>query len=110
MRTLIVITMLSVVAPSSATTAAEPATVTFSKTTLTNKFHAEGAGLGDFDKDGQVDAVYGPYWYSGPGFTSRHEIYPPEDFDPNKYSNKFITFVHDVDGDGWLDVLANVWP
>ncbi|MFM9059118.1 MAG: FG-GAP repeat domain-containing protein [Planctomycetaceae bacterium] len=84
--------------------------VTFMKIQLTDTFHAEGAGIGDIDKDGHGDAVYGPWWYAGPAFTVRHEIYPPEDFDPHKYSNNFITIVSDVDGDGWLDVLVNVWP
>ena len=64
--------------------AAEPAAVAFTKIPLTDKFHAEGAGIGDIDKDGHGDAVYGPYWYAGPAFTERHQIYPPEDFDPNK--------------------------
>jgi hypothetical protein len=86
------------------------APVAFTKIQLTDTFHAEGAGIGDIDKDGHGDAVYGPYWYAGPTFNERHEIYPPQDFDPHKYSNNFITFVSDVDGDGWLDVLVNVWP
>lgn len=84
--------------------------VAFEKIPLTGTFHAEGSGMGDINRDGHGDAVYGPYWYAGPDFTERHEIYPPEDFDPNGYSNNFITFVHDVDGDGWIDMLANVWP
>jgi hypothetical protein len=84
--------------------------VAFAKTRLTDKFHAEGAGIGDIDRDGHGDAVYGPHWYAGPDFKNRHEIYPPEDFDPNKYSNNFITFVSDVNGDEWPDVLVNVWP
>jgi len=86
------------------------AAVAFAKTRLTDSFHAEGAGSGDIDRDGHGDAVYGPYWYAGPDFKTRHEIYPPEDFDPNKYSNNFITFVSDVNGDEWPDVLVNVWP
>ena len=91
--------------------AAEPAGGTgFTKIQLTENFHAEGAGIGDIDHDGHVDAIYGPFWYAGPDFKTRHEIYPAEDFDPNKYSNNFITFVADIDGDGWLDVMANVWP
>jgi hypothetical protein len=87
-----------------------PAAAPFTKIQLTDKFHAEGAGIGDIDRDGHGDAIYGPFWYAGPEFTTRHEIYPPEDFDPNGYSNNFITFVADIDGDGWLDVMANVWP
>lgn len=82
----------------------------FERIQLTDKFHAEGVGIGDFNRDGKPDVVYGPYWYEAPAFTTRHEIYPPEDFDPVKYSNNFITFVHDVDGDSWPDVLVNVWP
>ena len=90
-----------------AANAAEP---TFRKIQLTDKFHAEAAGIGDIDKDGHGDAVYGPYWYAGPAFQERHEIYPAKDFDPNGYSNNFMTGVGDVDGDGWLDVLVNEWP
>jgi hypothetical protein len=88
---------------------AEPG-VAFEKKVLTDKFHAEAAGIGDLDKDGHPDAVYGPYWYAGPAFTERFEIYPPQDFDPNQYSNNFMTAVADVDGDGHLDVLVNEWP
>ena len=101
--------MAAITALTTAAFAAE-GDVAFERIPLTATFHAEGSGIGDFNRDGQGDAVYGPYWYEGPEFTKRHEIYPPEDFDPNGYSNNFITFVHDVDGDGWTDVLANVWP
>ena len=89
---------------------ASAAPPTFRKVVLTDKFHAEAAGVGDIDKDGHGDAVYGPYWYAGPEFKERHEIYPAKDFDPNQYSNNFMTGVGDVDGDGWLDVLVNEWP
>ena len=84
--------------------------VAFRRIVLHEGFHAEGAALGDLNKDGHGDAVYGPYWYAGPEFKVRHEIYPPEDFDPLKYSNNFFTAVSDVDADGWLDVVVNVWP
>ena len=84
--------------------------VSFTKTRLTDKFHAEGAGIGDIDRDGHGDAVYGPYWYAGPDFKARHEIYAPKDYDPNGYSENFITFVTDINGDGWLDVLVCGFP
>jgi len=88
---------------------AEPP-VRFEKKTLTAQFHAEAAGIGDIDHDGHADAVYGPYWYAGPEFTARFEIYPPKDFDPHQYSDNFMTAVADVDADGHLDVLVNEWP
>jgi hypothetical protein len=86
------------------------AEVRFEKIVLTDRFHAEAAGLGDIDGDGHGDAIYGPFWYAGPSFTERFPIYPPEDFDPHKYSNNFATFIADVDADSHPDVLVNVWP
>jgi len=38
-------------------------------------FWAEGAAFGDFNKDGKMDVVYGPYWWEGPDFKVRHTIY-----------------------------------
>lgn len=86
------------------------ADIQFEKIVLTDQFHAEAAGVGDIDGDGHGDAIYGPFWYAGPSFTERFPIYPAEDFDPHKYSNNFATFIADVDADGQLDVLVNVWP
>ncbi len=77
----------------------------FKKVTLSNKFYCEGANYGDFNNDGKLDVVAGPYWYEGPDFQKKHEIYPAEAFDPHGYSNNFLTFTGDFNGDGWLDVL-----
>lgn len=84
--------------------------VQFRKIELTDVFYAEGAGIGDIDQDGHGDAVYGPHWYAGPDFQVKHEIYPVQKFDPHNYSNNFITFVSDVNGDKHPDVLVNAWP
>ena len=84
--------------------------VKFKRIQLTTEFYAEGSGIGDIDQDGHGDAIYGPYWYAGPDFKTKHEIYPVEKFEPVKYSNNFITFVADVNGDKWPDVLVNSWP
>jgi hypothetical protein len=91
-----------------AAAAAEP--VVFRRLELTADFHAEAAGIGDIDKDGKPDVVYGPFWYAGPDFRRRHPIYPAQAFDPHKYSDNFMTAVGDVDADGWLDVVVNEWP
>src|ERR1700712_1943097 len=48
----------------------------FTKLQLTDQFWAEGAAFGDFNKDGKMDVVYGPYWWAGPDFKTRHTIYP----------------------------------
>src|SRR5205085_8986838 len=49
---------------------------TFKKIRLTDEFWAEGANFGDFNHDGKMDIVSGPYWYEGPDFKKRHEFYP----------------------------------
>lgn len=108
-RVFAMLTAASLLAAVAPLVRAEPG-VAFEKKVLTDRFHAEAAGIGDIDRDGQADAVYGPYWYAGPEFAERFEIYPPKDFDPNQYSDNFMTAVTDVDGDGNLDVLVNEWP
>ena len=42
---------------------------------LSDTFHAEGAAFGDLNHDGIADVVAGPFWYAGPDFRERHEIY-----------------------------------
>ena len=96
--------------PFLSSSAAAESPVAFEKKVLTDKFHAEAAAIGDIDRDGHADVVYGPHWYAGPAFTERFEIYPAKDFDPNNYSDNFMTAVADVDADGRLDVLVNEWP
>ena len=67
---------------------------------------------GDFNKDGKVDIVAGPYWYAGPDFKVRTEFYPVGVFWDSKGvpqgepSNSLFSFVHDFNGDGWPDVLV----
>ncbi len=89
---------------------------TFKKITLTEKFYSEGAYHGDFNKDGKIDVVSGPYWYEGPAYEKKHEIYPVKEYDGAKgYSDNFLTYAADVNADGWTDVIvigfpgANTW-
>jgi hypothetical protein len=77
----------------------------FKKLVLADKLYCEGANVGDFNNDGKLDVVAGPWWFEGPDFTVRHEIYSPQPIDPHGYSNNFLTFTGDFTGDGWLDVL-----
>ena len=103
----------------------------FQKTQLNNEFWAEGANFGDFNRDGQMDIVCGPYWYEGPQFKKRHEFYPANatftrkkadgaqetiaGFEGglgtnNVYSDNFFSFVYDFNGDGWMDILVYGFP
>jgi hypothetical protein len=108
MKTLI----LTIVAAglSCATCVAAPPVPAFKKLQLTDKFYCEGAYYADFNKDGHLDVVSGPYWYEGPDFQKKHQIYPPKAFDPKEYSDVFITFTGDFNGDGWPDVVCLPFP
>lgn len=86
------------------------AQVAFSRHHLEEKFYCEGANTGDFDRDGHPDLVAGPWWYAGPEFTRRTAIHPPVEYDPHGYSENFLTFAGDFNGDGWDDVLYVPWP
>jgi putative membrane-bound dehydrogenase-like protein len=82
----------------------------FQKFALSREFTAEGACTGDFDRDGHLDVQSGPYWYKGPEFELRTEIYPPRAFDPAVYSDHFQSWSQDFDGDGWADLLIVGFP
>ena len=113
------------------TSAADLALHAFKKQQLDKHYWSEGATFGDLNKDGKPDAISGPYWWEGPDFTKRHEIYPATrttktkkdgadvEFpgfegvlgSRNSYSSdNFFAFVHDFDGDGWNDVLTYGLP
>ena len=104
---------------------------TFVKVRLTDQFWAEGASYADINRDGKVDVVSGPFWYEGPDFQTRHEIWPAtqsfkrtmadgsEETVPgfegalgenNAYSECFLTFTYDFNHDGWPDVLVYGFP
>src|SRR6188474_2836815 len=56
--------------------AAERLVHSWKKMRLTEHFWCEGAYYGDFNKDGKMDVVAGPYWWAGPDFNSRQEYRP----------------------------------
>jgi hypothetical protein len=66
----------------------------------------ESTAVGDLNKDGQVDIVYGAYWFAGPDFV-------PRTFRPNHVSSDYIRansdHIYDVDRDGWPDIIAGGW-
>lgn len=96
------------------TAAASAADLKFKKFTLTEEFVAEGAHFADFDHDGDNDICSGRFIWKGPDFKERVSFAPKfekEPYDPAKgYSDFFLTYTYDFNGDGWSDILAYSWP
>ncbi len=84
--------------------------VEFTKIKLSDVFYSEGSNVGDFNHDGKLDVVSGPYWYEGPDFKVKHEYYPAAPIDPHGYSKNFFAFVDDFNHDGWDDILIIGFP
>lgn len=82
----------------------------FKRQQLTDVYFSEGASAGDLNGDKIADAVYGPYWFAGPDFSVKHEIYPPAPQDMNRYADNFFSWIYDFNGDGWNDVLVAGFP
>jgi hypothetical protein len=83
---------------------------TFTRQQLTNEYYSEGANAGDLNGDGRPDVVSGPYWYEGPDFKVKHEIYPPKRQNREGYADNFFSWVYDFNGDGRNDVLVVGFP
>ncbi len=90
--------------------AADHELIEWEKRHLDGVFYSEGACHGDFDRDGAVDLLSGPFLWLGPAFEKQVEIFSPKAFDPQGYSDNFFNFPHDFNGDGWLDVLVIGFP
>ncbi len=82
----------------------------FSRQQLTNVYYSEGANAGDFNGDGKPDVVYGPYWYEGPDFKVKHELYPAKPQNKEGYADNFFNWIHDFNGDGRNDVMTVGFP
>lgn len=109
----------------------QPMEIFFAKRLLSPHFWSEGASFGDFNRDGQMDVVSGPFWYEGPAFSARHEYCPATNSflrktadgkqeatpgfegalgEKNTYSDNFFAFVRDFNSDGWSDILIYGFP
>jgi hypothetical protein len=87
----------------------EETSVNFRAQRISPFYYSWGAGAADFNHDGVMDIVSGPYIYYGPDFTRRREVYAAEPRNPGREfsTDDWMMYVGDFTGDGWADVITN---
>ena len=72
----------------------------------------EGCAVADVNRDGRPDIVAGTHWYAAPEFIPRPVRDIPQvslGFGANDFYANNGDHLHDVDGDGWIDVISGGW-
>ena len=78
----------------------------FKMVRLTPFYYSFASAAADFDRDGNMDVVSGPFIFFGPEFTKKREIYLALATQPGvSFSSNWLEFAGDFTGDGWPDVL-----
>jgi hypothetical protein len=87
---------------------AEQTSPNFRKQQLSDFYYSHSSAAADFNHDGVLDIVSGPYIYYGPDYTKTREIYLAETVNPStKFANDaWMQFAADFTGDGWPDVIT----
>lgn len=89
-------------------TPAEKSSPRFKVQRISDMYYSWGADAADFNKDGFMDVVAGPYIYFGPDYTKHKETFPAIAIGPSKeFTGTNVQFTFDFNGDGWVDVLTS---
>jgi 3-keto-disaccharide hydrolase/FG-GAP-like repeat len=86
----------------------EEVSADFRKQRLSDFYYGWGSAAADFNHDGVLDVVSGPYIYYGPDYLKSREIWLAQ---PSNPTTEFATddtmeYAADFTGDGWPDVIT----
>jgi len=87
-----------------------PTSVRFRKLQLDAKFRSEGVTVTDLDRDGDLDIVAGNVYYAGPDWKMHALLDHPRAFAIKGYSDAFLCFADDINGDGATDLIEVGFP
>ena len=74
---------------------------------ISDMYYSWSSASADFNKDGIMDVVAGPYIYYGPDYTTFREIFPAFAYNPSKeFTEVNCQYAHDFNNDGWTDVFV----
>jgi len=73
---------------------------------ISDMCYSFSAAAADFNHDGYMDVVAGPYIYFGPDYTHYQEIAFAETYNPSRdFPITNCQYAYDFNGDGWPDVM-----
>jgi hypothetical protein len=80
----------------------------FRKQTINDFYYGWGQAAADFNHDGHLDIISGPFLFYGPDFTKFREVFRGEATDPtNDFAmDSHEEFARDFTGDGWDDLIT----
>jgi hypothetical protein len=86
----------------------EEVSTDFRKQRLSDFYYGWGSAAADFNHDGILDVVSGPYIYYGPDYLKSREIYLGQSSSPTTEfaTDDTMEFASDFTGDGWPDVIT----
>jgi hypothetical protein len=86
------------------------AEISFKRTQLDPKFRSEGVAVGDFNSDGKLDISAGSVYYAAPDWKMNLVRETADEFKPTAYSNSFMNFAEDLNGDKRTDLIVVGFP
>ena len=84
--------------------------VAFKKHQLDPAFRSEGVAVADLNGDGKLDIAAGNVYFAGPDWKLTPMLDKPREFPRKGYSDAFLCFADDLDGDGWRDLICVGFP
>lgn len=69
-------------------------------------YYAWAASVADVNHTGNKDIVTGPYYYLGPDYTVKREIFVAQTYAPGReFDESMVVYTEDFTGDGWPDMI-----